>query len=42
MAQTKHSTAGENPDGRAQGKKLHRLPLSAFLIRNLKKKKKSV
>jgi hypothetical protein len=33
MAQTEHSTAGGNPNGHAQGEKLHWLPLSAFLSR---------
>jgi hypothetical protein len=40
MAQTEHSTAGENPDGHAQGEKLHWLPISAFLLKKKKKKKK--
>jgi hypothetical protein len=33
MAQTEHSTAGGNPDGHAQGEKLHLLPLPAFLLK---------
>jgi hypothetical protein len=37
MAQTEHSTVGGNPDGHAQGKKLHWLPLPAFLFRKKKK-----
>jgi hypothetical protein len=36
MAQTEHSTAGGNPDGHAQGDKLHWLPLPAFLLRKKK------
>jgi hypothetical protein len=36
MAQTEHFTAGENPDGHAQGKKLHWLPIPAFYIKKKK------
>jgi hypothetical protein len=37
MVQTEHSTAGGNPDGHAQGGKLHWLPLPAFYLEKKKK-----
>jgi hypothetical protein len=38
MAQTEHSTAGGNPDGQAQGKKITLVAPSRLLIRKKKKK----
>jgi hypothetical protein len=41
VAQTKHFTADENPDGHAKRKKrIHWLPISDFLLRKKKKRKK--
>jgi hypothetical protein len=38
MAQIEHSTTGENPDGNAQGEKLHWLPIPIFSLRTKNKK----
>ena len=36
MAQTKHSTVGRNPDGKAQWEKLHWLLIPTFSLRKKK------